>query len=359
MKIVFDCYLRSAHGYGYAAIQLALALSAFPDVELLIPNSSKHVLTNTPIELRQKIVDPESHELHHGVTIAFRTPPPETNTPLHTHLIWYTMWESTRVPSQWKFFLNNHVAIVIVPSNSQIEIMRNSGINTDIAVVPLGVNNQDYYPLKRSEKEEYIFGLYGSYLDHRKGVDILYKAFTKEFPAQDYPSIQLWYKGDPPFNWPITDDLTISDSRVRFFSRSADSSSNVAFLSNIDCFVFPTRGEGFGLPPLEAMATGLPVIATNWSGPEDYMDEEYAYPLSYSLTPVDLLSRNPNYRYTGYWAEPKIEHLQALMRQCYENRRFAEKKGERAAQIVSKRWSWTESARLLIKQVEQLSRSGP
>ena len=34
-----------------------------------------------------------------------------------------------------------------------------------------------------------------------------------------------------------------------------------------DCFVLPSRGEGWGRPHVEAMSMGLPVIATNWSGP--------------------------------------------------------------------------------------------
>jgi glycosyltransferase involved in cell wall biosynthesis len=47
----------------------------------------------------------------------------------------------------------------------------------------------------------------------------------------------------------------------------------------VDCFVLPTRGEGWGLPIFEAMAMGLPVIATNWSGQVDFMNENNAFPI--------------------------------------------------------------------------------
>jgi glycosyltransferase involved in cell wall biosynthesis len=44
-----------------------------------------------------------------------------------------------------------------------------------------------------------------------------------------------------------------------------------------DAFVLPTRGEGWGIPVAEAMAMGLPVIVTNYSGPTEYANEENAY----------------------------------------------------------------------------------
>jgi glycosyltransferase involved in cell wall biosynthesis len=51
-------------------------------------------------------------------------------------------------------------------------------------------------------------------------------------------------------------------STVRFLPDIADDDLP-ALLSGALCFVFPSLHEGFGLPPLEAMACGTPVIASN------------------------------------------------------------------------------------------------
>ena len=55
---------------------------------------------------------------------------------------------------------------------------------------------------------------------------------------------------------------------------------------NIKALVAPTRGEGYGLPLLEASAMGLPVIATNWSGHKDFLDKGKWVKLDYSLQDV-------------------------------------------------------------------------
>ena len=51
----------------------------------------------------------------------------------------------------------------------------------------------------------------------------------------------------------------------------------------IKALVAPTRGEGYGLPLLESAAMGLPVIATNWSGHKDFLDNGKWVKLDYHL----------------------------------------------------------------------------
>ncbi len=55
-----------------------------------------------------------------------------------------------------------------------------------------------------------------------------------------------------------------------------------------DAFVIATRGEGWGMPISEAMAMGLPVVVTNWSGVTAFVDETTGYMVDYDLTEVGL-----------------------------------------------------------------------
>jgi glycosyltransferase involved in cell wall biosynthesis len=54
----------------------------------------------------------------------------------------------------------------------------------------------------------------------------------------------------------------------------------------IKALVALTRGEGFGLPILEAAASGLPVITTNWSGHLDFMEKGKFLKIDYDLKEI-------------------------------------------------------------------------
>jgi glycogen synthase len=74
-------------------------------------------------------------------------------------------------------------------------------------------------------------------------------------------------------------------------------------LMGADAFVLPTRGEGWGLPVMEAMAMALPVIVTNTSGCSQYLTHDNSFPLTPTPTP------------DGF-SEPHVPQLQARSRRA-------------------------------------------
>lgn len=119
-----------------------------------------------------------------------------------------------------------------------------------------------------------------------------------------------------------------------------------------DAFVLPSRGEGWGRPLVEAMAMELPVIATNWSGPTEFLTAENGYPL-----PVDRMSAVAEGPFKGHlWAEPSVAELRALMRSVVRSPEEARRRGRRAREDMARRFSPEVVARQVVDQVLKVSR---
>jgi glycosyltransferase involved in cell wall biosynthesis len=103
------------------------------------------------------------------------------------------------------------------------------------------------------------------------------------------------------------------------------------------------------------MATGLPLIATNWSGPADYLDPQDGFPLDYRLVDARGIESN-SVRYFGQWAEPEYEHLRHLLRWLYEHPEEAAAKGRRAASRVHTSWTWERAGRQMRDDFDALAR---
>ena len=119
-----------------------------------------------------------------------------------------------------------------------------------------------------------------------------------------------------------------------------------------DCFVLPTRGEGWGMPILEAMACGLPTIATNWSSQVDFFNENNGYPIEVDGL-IDAKARCPYYK--GFqWANPSEEHLAHQMRYVYEHQEAARQKGLQASDEIRTKWTWANAADKIIKRLDDI-----
>ena len=124
--------------------------------------------------------------------------------------------------------------------------------------------------------------------------------------------------------------------------------------------MLPTRGEGWGLPVVEAMAVGLPVICTNASGPTAYLTKENSFELAFThaakvvqnvvMTHNKVLKFQPYLEDDGL-VEPSAEHLQMLMRKLYDNPKRAADVGLIATADISKRFAPGAVADAMLAQI--------
>lgn len=243
-------------------------------------------------------------------------------------------FETTVIPRSWIGKINGFDAL-LVPCVQNIQAFRDSGVKIPIELIHWGVEPKAFYPIERKPDHVFTFGCMG-YLSERKGVDVLISAFQEEFPREK--DVRLILKTSAPgWNFPYRDDrIKLQHGQVTQQDLMND------FFSQVDCFVFPTRGEGFGLTPLEAMATGIPAIVTGWSGPLEYMTTDVGWTIDHTMTRASVFTDEIYKEECGEWAEPSKDHLKSLMRYAYEHRDEVKQKGANAARYVQENWLWKD-----------------
>jgi glycosyltransferase involved in cell wall biosynthesis len=118
--------------------------------------------------------------------------------------------------------------------------------------------------------------------------------------------------------------------------------SSMGLYKTHHCFVSPHLSEGFGLMPLEAMATGMPVIMARCSAPREYFAAKYGWwvEMSEDYAPVEQCLPNTS----GFWRLPDIDSLAASMREAYKRRDESRKRGDAASEYVLNNLTWGHTA---------------
>ena len=241
--------LNPAVGFGYAGQNIVKTLQE-------IGHTVKFANPYTPVQIN--FTQPHHFKLHKG-----------------QYQIGYTPWESTLMREDWveRFNLCDEVW---APSDWNAEVYKNNGVTKPIFVYPHGIEDK-WIPFKRVLKEGEPFKfLHIGEPSPRKDGQLVVDVFIELFANN--PDYQLTIKAHGSHTIRVYDkdnnfvpiDNVYSNIKVIKEEYSVEQLADLYHRHHV--LVYPTWGEGFGFIPLQALATGMPVICTyEWAHYKKYL----------------------------------------------------------------------------------------
>ena len=276
------------------------------------------------------------------------------------YCIGYAVWETTIVPRH-KLRVLDRLDEIWVPSEWGRAVLIENGLSADrVHVVPEGVDPLLFQPTQTAADaaaRPFRFLCVGKW-EVRKGIDDLVRAFGREFTPDEPVELVLHCFNPylPGF------DLDRALERLSPAARAQIRTSHPLPLSQLaqlyracDVLVLPTKAEGWGLPIIEAMACGIPAIATNYSGHTMFLTDDNGYLIEVArMIPVDDPFFYGTAEPLGVWAQPDVDHLQSLMRRAFASADERLRKGRQARQDVLRRWTWDHAAAIALRRLKMI-----
>lgn len=354
MQINWFANIGGGQGYSGSSEQTAIALNRRKDVELNVISFNKIPAKNISRagrKLKEKPFTLGDVGIAHGF--------PSTFDSLFNNKfkVGYTMFETDQLPAghtPWTGrhdspaeAINDTLDLLLTPSQFCVDVFRDHGVTIPIEVIPNGVNPRHFSYIKRPERKQFTFLMLAT-LTLRKNPGAVISAFSALF--RDNPDVRLVLKtqsgtlGHMQFNKEMGD--------IEVIDQTATLSDIRRYYEEADCFVFPSRGEGFGMPPLEAMATGLPTIVADNTGMRDFANEKYNYVIHKNVkTPAERYPKA--WGDVGNWYEPDYDELKAHMWDIYTHQDEAKTKGKLASEWITENWNYDEIADKIVMAINK------
>jgi glycosyltransferase involved in cell wall biosynthesis len=296
--------------------------------------------------------------------------PPVFDPPVQGAWVMIQPWEFGGIPSEWVEPMRDQLDEIWVPSTWVRDCYVASGIPADrVLVVPNGVDTEVFrpeggrYPLATGKSFKFLF-LGGTIL--RKGIDLLLAAYLRAFRAADDVCLVIKGQGGEIYQGSelsgMLERIRQEDPQapeIEYIVESIDEGRVADLYRACDVFVMPYRGEGFGLPIAEAMASGLPVIVTARGAADDFVKEEWAWLIPSERTSLKMVDGyHPSQ--AGFWLEePDLAVLAGHLRHAFEHPGEGRTKGRNARAFATANLGWQGPAALVAERLRALASVRP
>ena len=248
----------------------------------------------------------------------------------------YWAWELPRAPARWR----KDAALVDevwAPSRYTAEAL--AGSAAPVRVVPHPLFVEDYArvqpgPRRRAFQGVSVFDFNSSVA--RKNPQGAIAAWVRAFGDDAECELTLKTQNGARFPDALRALRAAAPANVRVIDEVWPYDQVQGLIAGADVLISLHRAEGFGLTPAEAMALGVPVLATGWAGVLDFMDETCAVLTPFAPTPVI----DPQGVYRGQtWADPDVEAAAMALVRLRNDRDLRRRLGEAGRARVAERLS--------------------
>lgn len=228
----------------------------------------------------------------------------------------------------------NMMDYIITSSDFNREVQRKSGVIADIRVVPPCIDAAKFPELERPPcgSRPFTF-LHIGVIQERKNPDETLAGYCAAFPDDGKTKFILKSNDFGTVDWFRARYAARSDIEFQYTSDKPFTREELLELfRSADCYVNLSHGEGIGMPDIEALATGLPVIGSNWDTRGLFLDDEVGWM-------VEVSHFEPAYKATvkedcGDWACFSTESYIKALREAAGSPELAREKGKRGAERV-------------------------
>ena len=279
-------------------------------------------------------------------------------------IIKWGIFETNSLPSDYTSYLKRS-HLIWVPSQWAKGVLIAHGLDGDqIHVVHEGVNPDIYHPYcrpKSSSSGVFRFFMCGK-KETRKGFDELLEGFKIAFGNDATTELHLkadYFWGSQGQANAKQDELSrqidnLGLNNVVPISGALSTSDMALLYNNYDAMLFPSRAEGWGLPLIEAIACGLPVISTYYSGHTEYLaaiDGQFVR-LDHQLHPITCPEFLHHWKSGGKWAVAPAGEIASKLLFLRENYSRFQQHAMTASQTIRDHFSWRHAAEQAVGSLQ-------
>lgn len=235
----------------------------------------------------------------------------------------YLPWESTSLREGWAKSLNE-VDEVWTPSPVIAQWFVDEGVTKDVKVYEHGVESL-WTPHKRTGEGRFRILHHGAEA-LRKGGNETIKTFQKTLWDEEATLVMKMNLQ----NFAVHDTV-----HIEIIKNKVDIDRLVEIYHEADMFCYPSWGEGFGLTPLQAMATGMPALVTDgWAPYQRFLPES-------SIIKSSLVDSPWPHHHPGKMFQPDMDDLKDKMLWHFQNRESEAKRAFELAPQIHAEYNWT------------------